>query len=121
MKKKTARRFLERNKIKLLKRKMSKGVLDKDNSLEKRAKKARKTLEKKQMHYKETKFGFEYGNAKIQRLFSDEKKGWVTISIESEKYKGNNHIQVYITKTGKIRIHSREGEWFPIKKDKEEK
>ena len=65
------------------------------------------------MHYKETQYGFEYGDAKVTRITSDEKKGWVILGIESSKYSGNNHIQIYVTKTGKIRIHSNEGEWFP--------
>ena len=64
------------------------------------------------LHYKETKYGFEYGNAKVSRLFSDEKKGWITLRIESDKHQGHNAIQVYVTKTGKIRIHSK-GEWLP--------
>ena len=67
------------------------------------------------MNCEETKYGFEYGNAKVNRLFSDEDKGWVTIGIESSKYSGNKDIQIYVTKTGKIRIHSSEGEWFPKK------
>lgn len=68
------------------------------------------------MHYKETKYGFEYGDAKVTRMFSDEKKGWVTLGVESSKYSGNNALQIYVTKTGKIRIHSKEGEWFPVTK-----
>ena len=65
------------------------------------------------MWYKETTYGFEYGDAIVTRLFSDEKKGWVTLGIGSSKYFGHNHIQIYVTKTGKIRIHSNKGEWFP--------
>lgn len=64
------------------------------------------------MHYKETEYGFEYGDAKIQRFFSDDKKGWVTIGLNTSKVE----MQIYITRTGKVRIHSKEGEWFP--KDK---
>ena len=37
-------------------------------------------------HYKETQYGFEYGSAKVSRLFSDEKKGWVTIGVTTPKY-----------------------------------
>lgn len=29
------------------------------------------------MHYQETKYGFEWGSAKIQRHISDGPKGWV--------------------------------------------
>jgi len=63
-------------------------------------------------HYKETQYGFEYGSAKVSRLFSDEKKGWVTIGVTTPKYP--HGIQVYVTKTGKVRIHSK-GEWTPPK------
>ena len=59
------------------------------------------------MHYQETKYGFEYGAAKVQRIFSDEKAGWITIGVDTPK----QSIQVYVTKTGKIRVHSADGEW----------
>lgn len=66
------------------------------------------------MTYKETKFGFEWGAAKIERLFSDEKKGWVTFEVKTDK----ETLQVYITKTGKIRVNSGDGvEWKKEKKD----
>jgi hypothetical protein len=68
------------------------------------------------MHYKETQYGFEYGDAKIQRTCSDKKKGWVALGIKSSKHK----LEVYITKTGKIRVFSRDGEWFPRKEGREE-
>ena len=64
------------------------------------------------LHYKETKFGFEYGSAQIRRIFSDEKKGWITLEIKTPKYPSG--IQVYVTKTGKVRIYSK-GEWTPPK------
>jgi len=64
------------------------------------------------IEYKELKYGFKYGAAKVTRLFSDEKKGWVTLGVETPK----SVIQVYVTKTGKIRIHSRDGgEWLESK------
>jgi len=68
------------------------------------------------IHYKQTRYGFEFGDAKVSRFFSDEKKGWVTLGVESSKYQGNKAIQIYVTKTGKIRIFSSEGEWFPQRK-----
>jgi len=37
------------------------------------------------MHYREIKYGFEWGSAKITRDFSDEKVGWVTLWIETPK------------------------------------
>lgn len=60
------------------------------------------------MHYKETEYGFEWGAATIERFFSDEKKGWVTLGLKTKKYPEG--IQIYITKTGKVRIFSK-GEW----------
>jgi len=63
------------------------------------------------IHYKEIEYGFEYGSAKITRLFSDTKKKWITLGLETPKYKGNKGIQIYITKTGKVRIHDTTGEW----------
>lgn len=66
------------------------------------------------IHYKETKYGFEWGAAKIERLFSDERKGWITLGVETPK----NEMQIYITKTGKIRIYDARGEWIAPKKDK---
>lgn len=63
------------------------------------------------VHYRETQYGFEWGAARIERLFKDDKKGWVTFGILTAK----ESIQVYITKTGKVRIHSH-GEWTPPKK-----
>ena len=65
------------------------------------------------MHYSETKYGFEYGAAKVSRMFSDEKKGWVTLGIETPKHSGHDGLQVYVTKTGKVRIFDKHGEWNP--------
>lgn len=61
------------------------------------------------VHFANVQYGFEYGAAKITRFFSDKKKGWVTMGLETPKYK--NAIQIYVTKTGKVRIHSEGGEW----------
>lgn len=65
------------------------------------------------MHYKETPCGFEWGSAAITRCFDDEKKGWVTLLLETPKYKGSYNLQIYVTKTGKVCIHDRHGEWKP--------
>lgn len=54
------------------------------------------------MHYAETKYGFEWGSAKIERYFSDEKKGWVTLGVKTPKA----DIQIYITRTGKVRVYN---------------
>ena len=61
------------------------------------------------MHYQETKYGFEWGAAKVERLFSDDKAGWVALEIRTQKHK--HGLQIYVTKTGKVRIHSAGGEW----------
>ena len=66
------------------------------------------------IHFLETKYGFEYGGAKIDRMFSDDKKGWITLGLMTKKYP--NYLQIYVTKTGKVRIFSNEGEWKPSKK-----
>ena len=65
------------------------------------------------MHCKETKFGFEYGAAKVERNCSDKVKGWVSIGIITPKHEGHNEIQVYVTKTGKVRIFTGKTEWKP--------
>ncbi|MCK5018907.1 MAG: hypothetical protein KAS32_17730 [Candidatus Peribacteraceae bacterium] len=75
-------------------------------------------MDKNSIFYQETRYGFDYGDAKVTRLFSDSKKGWVTIGIESSKCirgKGRE-VQIYVTKTGKIRIHDSRGEWTPPQK-----
>jgi hypothetical protein len=65
------------------------------------------------MYFAKTKYGFHYGAAKLKRLFSDDKKGWVTLGLETPKYEGNKNIQIYVTKTGKVRIYDSRGEWTP--------
>lgn len=54
------------------------------------------------MHFKETDCGFEWGAAKVVRLMSDEKKGWITLGITTPKQ--GYAIQVYVTKTGNVRV-----------------
>ena len=65
------------------------------------------------MHYAETQHGFEYGSAKVSRMFSDKKKQWVTLGVETPKHSGHDGLQVYVTKTGKVRIFDSRGEWKP--------
>lgn len=65
------------------------------------------------MHYKETSFGFEWGAAKIERAFSDDRREWVTLTLDTPKYEGHNGIQIYVTRTGKVRVHDSRGEWTP--------
>lgn len=63
------------------------------------------------IRYEETQYGFNYGAAEITRMFSDDDKGWVTIGCRTPKHKGQEGIQIYVTKTGKVRIHDHNGEW----------
>jgi hypothetical protein len=63
------------------------------------------------IEYKELEYGFKYGAAEVTRCFSDHKDGWVTLSIKTPK----SEIQVYVTKTGKIRIHDHGGGEFKLK------
>jgi hypothetical protein len=51
------------------------------------------------MHYKETKYGFEYGSARVERTCSDNKKGWIVLTIITPR----KRLQVYVTKTGLIK------------------
>ena len=66
----------------------------------------------KDIHYKETKYGFDFGAAQITRMFSIDKTKSVTIGLETPKYKGNKGLQIYVTKTGKVRVFDSRGEWM---------
>lgn len=59
--------------------------------------------------YEELSYGFRYGAAKVERLCSDGKKGWVVMNVETPK----TTLQVYVTKTGKVRVHDGTVEWKP--------
>lgn len=50
-----------------------------------------------------TQFGFTFGPADVKRLCSDEKKGWVYLSVETPKK--NQEIHIYVTKSGKVRVY----------------
>ena len=52
------------------------------------------------IHYKETQYGFDYGGLSITRCCSDDKQGWVYISLKTDK----KRVDVYVTKTGKMRF-----------------
>ena len=53
------------------------------------------------IRYEETTYGFNYGSAEVTRVASDHAKGWVVLEIRSPK----ERVQVYVTKTGKVRIY----------------
>ena len=61
------------------------------------------------MKGKTTEFGFEFGPVGVERLFADDKKGWVVLGIKTAKA----DLQVYVTKTGKVRVSDSRGEWKP--------
>lgn len=52
------------------------------------------------VHFELDQYGFEWGSAHVQRIASDEKRGWVVIDIRTPKAA----LQVYVTKTGRMRL-----------------
>lgn len=71
------------------------------------------------IHFQDTQYGFEWGNATVSRGFDGREKGWITLLLETDKYPGNKSIQIYVTKTGKVRIHDSRGEWKPPRTPRE--
>jgi hypothetical protein len=61
------------------------------------------------IHYAETRYGFDWGAAQIERCFSDHRRGWVTLRVITKKH----DLQIYVTKSGKVRVHDALGEWKP--------
>ena len=59
----------------------------------------------------QTSYGFSYGDALVERWHKDDKKEWVVIGLMTSKYAKEKHIQIYVTKTGKVRIFDSTGEW----------
>lgn len=60
------------------------------------------------MTVKEIDYGFEWGPLKVERSVSDDKAGWAILEVITHK----KTIQVYVTKTGKIRVFDIYGdEW----------
>lgn len=53
------------------------------------------------IHYKETRYGFEYGAAKVKRIFNREGQVCITLKTEREV------IDIRVTKTGMIRTSHR--------------
>lgn len=50
--------------------------------------------------FKQLDYGFKYGDASVQRLASDKKKGWIVLELETSK----QAFQIYVTKKGKVKI-----------------
>ena len=57
----------------------------------------------------ELKYGFAYGPVTVTRTVSDKAKGWVALSVKTDK----QELHVYVTKTGKVRVftHPAGTEW----------
>lgn len=52
------------------------------------------------MDFKVTDFGFEWGGLVVERTASDEKAGWLVLTLRTSK----REVQVYATRTGQMRI-----------------
>lgn len=50
--------------------------------------------------YEETSYGFKWGGAEVERITSDDKRGWVIIGVKTPKHR----VEVYVTKTGHVRV-----------------
>jgi hypothetical protein len=61
--------------------------------------------------YHETAYGFQFGAALVERACSDDKRGWVVLTLCTPKHDGIARLQIYVTKTGKVRIGDARGEW----------
>ena len=45
--------------------------------------------------------GFQFGPANVSAVCSDDKKGWAVVGVQTLKHA----VQVYVTKTGRVRVH----------------
>ena len=59
----------------------------------------------------ETTYGFQFGAALVERVGSCDRRGWVVLTLATPKHAGIDRLQIYVTKTGKIRISDARGEW----------
>ena len=75
-----------------------------------------RTSKAESVPYAETKYGFDWGAVKITRCCSIVKKGIVILRLETPMHKESNALQIYVTKSGKVRIHGTGGEWRPPNK-----
>ncbi len=51
-------------------------------------------------HFAEIDYGFEWGVTKIERIASDEKRGWVVIKVTTPR----DSVYLHVTRTGLIRV-----------------
>ena len=61
--------------------------------------------------YDERAYGFQCGAALVERVGSCDRRGWVVLTLATPKHAGIDRLQIYVTKTGKIRISDARGEW----------
>lgn len=59
-------------------------------------------------HFRPKEYGFEYGSAEVTRICSGD-PGWVLFDVKTPKHPTG--LQIYVTQTGKIRVHSEGLEW----------
>ena len=63
--------------------------------------------------FEELQYGFNYGAATVERLHYDAKTNAVTIGLKTPK----EDLQIYVTRTGKVRVCNSKGqEWKPKQK-----
>lgn len=67
------------------------------------------------MLFEQTEYGFKWGPVNISRVCDDEKRGCVTLVLTTPKYQLalGDQIQIYVTRTGKVGISNKRGEWMP--------
>ena len=56
------------------------------------------------IYFEDTRYGFIYGGMTVERLCSDKREGWVVLGVATKKYP-KWKLQIYVTKTGKVRIY----------------
>lgn len=61
-------------------------------------------------HYRETQFGFDWGAAKVTRLFSH--NSVISIGVETQRQR----VNLYITPTGKIRLFDGKNHEYKLSK-----
>ena len=69
----------------------------------------------KDIYYREIEYGFKFGNAQVERLASDKKTGAIHLSLKTDK----EDLQIYVTKTGNVRVFG-DSEWTNPKTVKDE-
>lgn len=60
-----------------------------------------------------TDYGFTWGPAEITRILHDDPKGWIVMELKTKKYLDG--IQIYVTKTGKVRFLTKNSEFIEEK------